>query len=244
MSKERLEALETEVNAELKRIAVAERIASPEGYIPHNPITDGVVDIDRYLSSSPKILWILKEPWENLKDGEAGGDWSVTKYLAEGEICNRGSWPPIAYVAYSVFHNYPKWKDIGYVTADPMVRDSLRKIAYINVKKFPGKPTSYAPDIKFHYRRNRNILKKQIDTINPDIIIGGYTLDLFFADLDLKYDAFKTEGSVSHCTKGRRLYIDAYHPSQWTVKKDVYVDDIVMVIKNYITARKTSESPG
>ena len=113
MSKERLEALETEVNAELKKMAESEGSR-------HDPITDGVVDIDRYLASSPKMLWILKEPWEKLEEGEGGGGWSVTQDLiAKGRIGNRGTYAPMAYVTYSVFNNYAPYDDIPYVTNDP-----------------------------------------------------------------------------------------------------------------------------
>jgi hypothetical protein len=225
MSKEQLETLENEVNAELKQMAVAERSI-------HDPITDGVVDIDRYLSSSPKMLWILKEPWEDLEDGEGGGGWSVTKDLvAKGQFGDRGTYASMAYVTYSVFNNYTNYSDIPYVTKDSKVGESLKNIAYINVNKFPGKRTSSPANVEFYYRRNRNVLKRQIDTINPDIVIGGNTLHLFFDDFGLKSDEFKSEGSASFCCQDGRLYIWAYHPAQWSVKKCAYVDDIVTVIK-------------
>lgn len=226
MSKERLEALESEVNAQLLEMA-----ASNEG-LKHFPITDGVVDIDQYLSCSPKILWILKEPWEKLKDGEIGGDWSLTKYLNDdGKIGNKGTWARMAYVTYSVFNNYPKYSAIPYVTDDPKVGASLKNIAYINVKKFPGKSTSVRAEIESYYDRYRNLLKKQITTINPDIIIFGNILYLFLNDLDLKSEDFKSEGSVEFCSKDGRLYINAYHPSYWRISGEKYVEDIVSVIK-------------
>jgi hypothetical protein len=241
MSKEKLETLEKEVNAELYAMAASERSIHN-----HDPITDGVIDIERYLSSSPKMLWILKEPWEDLNEGDAGGDWSVTrglilKNIAEGTLGNTAPFAPIAYVTYSVLNNYPKWDDISYVTKDPRVGESLKSIAYINVNKFPGKTTSVAANIELCYRRNRHILLRQIATINPDVVIGGSTLHLFFDDLELRREEFKTEGSAAFCAKAGRLYIDAYHPSQrGTVKHTAYVDDIVSVIKQH---RQVSDMP-
>lgn len=226
MSKEQLKALESEVNAQLLEMA-----ASNAG-LKHFPITDGVVDIDQFLSSSPKILWILKEPWEKLKDGEIGGNWSLTSYLKEdGKIGNKGSWARMAYVTYSVFNNYLKYEDIPYVTKDPKVGPSLKKIVYINVKKFPGQSTSVRSEIEFYYNRYRGLLKKQITTINPDVIIFGNILSLFLNDLDLKIEDFKSEGSVEVCRKKARLYINAYHPSYWRISGEKYVDDIVAVIR-------------
>ena len=218
--------MESEVNAELY-----ERAAS-EGLI-HLPITDGVVNVDRYLASSPKILWILKEPWEDLKEGEGGGDWSLTKYLNEdGKIGNKGSWARMAYVTYSIFNNYPNYSDIRYVTDDPKVGASLKNVAYINVKKFPGKSFSVPAEIESYYDKYRSLLKKQITTIHPDVLIFGNIFYLFRDDLGLNSEELKSEGSAEFCKKDGRLYINAYHPGYWRFSEKAYVEDIVAIIKN------------
>lgn len=228
MTKEHLEALETDVKAELLNLAKQQQIV-------HDPITDGVVDIDCYLAASPKILWILKEPWETLKDGEAGGGWSVTKdLLGAGRVDNKGTYAPMAYVTYSIFNGFPKWNDISYVTKDPRVADSLKNIAYINVKKFPGKTTSNTAEIEKYYEKFRPLLLHQIQVINPDIIIGGRVLPLFLNDFGLCHTDFASGGHASYCVRNQKLYISAYHPGQWSaVRKDVYVDEIVSIIKNH-----------
>ncbi len=230
MSKAQLEALEEQVNAELKRMADSERSIHK-----HDPITDGVVDIERYLSSSPKMLWIWKEPWEEF-DENGGGVWSVTqnlipKKIAEGKIGNKGLYANMAYITYSVFNNYPNWSEIPWVTDDPSVGESLKSIAYINVNKFPGKKWSNPEHIKSCYGRNRNILKKQVATINPDVVIVGNILHLFYEDFGLKTVELISEGSVEFCSKDGCLYINAYHPSYWRISGKKYVEDIVNVIK-------------
>jgi hypothetical protein len=229
MSKERLKALEEEVNAELKKMAELEGSK-------HRPITDGVVDIDRYLSSSPKILWILKEPWEKLEEKDCGGSWSVTQDLIPDLIAKRETggictYRRMAYITYSIFNKYTSYSNIPYATDDPSVGDSLKNIAYININKFPGNTTSVAANIEFYYRRNRNILMRQIKTINPDVVIGGNILHLFFDDLGIKSAELKSEGSVDFCSKNGRLYINAYHPGYWRISEKKYVEDIVAVIK-------------
>jgi hypothetical protein len=234
-NKAQLETLENEVNAELETIAES-------GTPGSEPITDGVVDIDLYLSSSPKILWILKEPVDEVINGvPSGGGWSLTKHiLAEGKFGNKPPFAPMAYVAYAVFHDFPKWSGIKYVTEDLEVRESVKRIAYINVSKMPAHTTSGGTDLTDCYRRNRHILLKQIE----DIIIGGNTLRLFFADLGINAAQFTTQGSADFCIKENRLYIDAYHPSQWsTVDNDVYVDDIVTIIKNHSPILPPTQTP-
>jgi hypothetical protein len=172
MSKEHLELLETEINAELYDMAKAEKSI-------HAPITDCVVDIDRYLSSSPKMLWILKEPYDDLSGDPCGGFSLTQDVLAKRKFGNKRPFAPIAYVTYAVFHYFLKWSEIEYVTDDPMVGDSLKNIAYINVNKFPGKTRSNPESIAFYYRRNCELLRKQIAIINPDIVIAGNILHLF-----------------------------------------------------------------
>jgi hypothetical protein len=137
----------------------------------------------------------------------------------------------IAYVTYSVFNNYQNYSDIPWVTDDPRVAESLKSIAYVNVNKFPGKKWSNPANIEHYYRRNRNILMKQIATINSDVIIFGNILHLFIDDLGLKSVELKSGGSVVSCSKEGRLYINAYHPAYWRISGKTYVDDIVTVIK-------------
>lgn len=225
--KAQLETLEREVNDELNAIA--------EAAILPDPITDGVVDIDLYLASQPKIMWILKEPPGDIEDGRLCGGWSMTKHvLAAGKFGNKPPFAPIAYVTYAVFNQYPKWSQMKYVSEDPKVRESVKRIAYINISKMPALQTSGGTDFSIHYRQNRHLLCKQIDGIKPDVIIGGNTLPFFFSDLQLDASRFTKQGSASFCVQDSRLYIDAYHPSQWNVvDKEDYIDDIVAIIKTH-----------
>ena len=225
MNREQLEALEKEVNSELALSAT----------LIAEPITDGVVDFELYLASAPKILWILKEPVDEIENGvpRAGG-WSMTKHvLAIGEFGGKGPFAPIAYAAHSVFNNFKKQAEIAKVSVDPHVKEAVKRIAYINVNKMPALRTSGGTDFASIYRQNRQLLLKQIDGMHPDVIIGGSTLYLFFEDLGLKREEFADKGSVGFCCKDGRLYIEADHPSQWRIPRSTYVDDIVSVIKEH-----------
>lgn len=227
MTKPLLETLEAEVNTELFAMAKA---SNPDV----DPITDGVVDIDCYLASSPKILWILKEPVDDIVNGKpSGGGWSMTKdVLAKGKFGNTPPFAPIAYVAYSVFHGFPEYSQIRYVTEDVQVKASVKRIAYFNVSKLPALPTSGGTDFTSLYAQNRTVLLKQISGMQPDILIFGSTIGLFLADLGLKREDLSPFRSLKYCLKGRQLFIDAYHPSQWSqVSPAEYVNEIVSVIK-------------
>lgn len=225
MNREQLKALEEEVNTEL------ESRATPTA----EPIKDGVVDFDLYLASNPKILWILKEPYDEITDGvPSGGGWSITEHiLSVGKFGNRPPFAPIAYITYSIFNGFPKWSGIRYVTEDQRVKEAIKRIAYINVSKMPALPRSGGTDFGSAYRENRDLLHKQINGVQPDVIIGGGTLHLFFNDWQLSAGDFSSAGSAAYCSRNGRLYIDAYHPSQTSVAYDIYVDDIVSIIKEH-----------
>lgn len=237
MNADRMEALlslEREVNAELEKHAEAERA---QGLHKNWPISDGVVDESLYLATTPKMLWILKEPWE-VDEGEGAGGWSLTKdaiprMLKEGSIGDKGTFANMAWVTYSVLNGFQTWQQMPYVSNEPKVGDSLRRIAYINISKLPGQKVSYMPMLQACYERNKTMLLRQIEIIAPDILIGGYTLPLFFNDFGLTRADF-TQGSetVSICHKNGRLYVDAYHPA-CRFGSAKYVDDIVTAIKPF-----------
>ena len=228
--KARLEILEEEVNAELMQMAVAEQSI-------HHPITDGVVDADAYLASSPKMLWILKEPWENF-DERGGGGWSVTrglipKRIREGTVGGILAYRRMAYVTFSVLNGYGRYAEIRRAHDGFQVGESLKSIAYINVSKFPGKSRSVAAQIQAAYQRNRAILKRQVTTIAPDVIISGNILSLFYEDFGLTHGDIKFSGTVDYCYKNGCLYVNAYHPSYWRCKEETYVNDLTTIIQQY-----------
>jgi len=49
------------------------------------PIYDGIVNPELYLQSKPRVLWILKEPYDNGEKygDERDGDWSMAEAMNE-----------------------------------------------------------------------------------------------------------------------------------------------------------------
>ena len=101
------------------------------------------------------------------------------------------------------------------VTEDTRIWEALKNIAFINVNKFLGKTSSDSEIVASYFQKNRELLKKQIDAINPDIVIAGNILSLFYKDFDLTNQDLKSGGpgkSAEYCQKNGRLFINAYHP--------------------------------
>lgn len=69
-------------------------------------IADGISDLNAYLSSYPKIAWILKEPYDEIKEGKpCGGGWSIPKdcFLKEGPW-DVLTWQRVIYVMHGLKH--------------------------------------------------------------------------------------------------------------------------------------------
>jgi len=221
------EIVELDKSVEESLIALAK-----ENDIAHDPIMDGVVDVDKYLDAPLRILWILKEPWEKLEDGVPGGDWRLTDFLQDPLVKPHKTHEIMAYVSYAILAGFPNEQSIPYVDQSRDVASILANVAVINVSKFPGETSSRANLISDAYSLFREVLLRQLSTLGPDVVIGGSTLSLFFPDLGLQATDFKQVGTCSSCVNGGRLYIDAYHPNQRSISRAAYVDDIVAQVKN------------
>jgi hypothetical protein len=202
-------------------------------------IMDGIVDIDTYLQSHPKILWILKEPYDAVENGTpAGGGWSLTKdVLRRDDFFSRikrtqSTWHPIIYVCTGLLNNFSEYGSMDYINDSPGMVKILKNIAVINVKKLPGLTQTHRFNpIAEAYNQHKAILLKQIRVYNPDIIIGASTMPLFYDDLEIDRKKIEKYGSIHYVVKDAKIYIDAYHPGQMRVTKSQYVNDIIYIVK-------------
>jgi hypothetical protein len=206
-----------------------------------SPIIDGIVDIGKYIDTSPKILWILKEPYDELENGIAtGGGWYFSKdFLTKDDFYtrmgrSRATWHPIIYVSYGILNGFMDYEEMSYISRDLSMAEVVKQIAVINVKKLPGLARVNDPgSIARAYQTNKTILHKQIQTYDPDIIIGGSTIHLFYDELGIKIKDIQKHGSIDFSRKGNKLIIAAYHPAQTQVGREIYVDDIMKVTRDF-----------
>ncbi len=197
-------------------------------------ITDGIVNNDEYFDADPKILWILKEPYDLDNDGTE--TWSLSGLLNDSKKLHtaggvKTTWYPIIYIMYSVFNEFPLWDDMENIEKDDSMIDALKKMAIMNVQKFPADTSTDNADISEAYRQHSQILLDQINVYKPDIIIGANTVKLFLKDLDVNVDERKYV-EYDYWISNNKLYIDAEHPAGRFSKED-YVNDIVRIIKNF-----------
>ncbi|WP_123908301.1 hypothetical protein [Flavobacterium psychrophilum] len=220
-----LEKLQNEIDLEIaKIISIDERKAFP----------DGIINIDNYLASDLKIMWILKEPnsseelnWRdeigNLKT-ETG-----TKYGWSG------TFNPIIYVSYGILNNQ-NWNQIPYTNDNPEIIEVLKSIAFVNVKKTPGESVSFDNEIHEYHSNNKEILIKQIKYYQPNVIICGNTFQYIgvdvkeiFKELEFEYDE-NSKMSKHHNTE--IIIIDAFHPNA-RKNKEIYCDYIINSVNEW-----------
>jgi hypothetical protein len=191
------------------------------------PILDGVHDVSKYLESPTKVMWIMKEAYDDSDEKGNRGGWSIFDILDENKPIPQ-SWYNIIYVTYGIFK---KWEtiDMYKISEDPPMKDVMSQIAYINLNKMPANKTSSDDLLEESYKHWKPILMAQIELYKPQVIIFGNTFKFFKDDL-LEGEDIKPQ--LDNVGKNTQLYIkngiklvDAYHPAATGVKS--YADSII-----------------
>lgn len=204
------------------------------------PVMDGIVNPEKFLSAKHKILWILKEvndPEYHEEYGGKRGGWSMRDFISDnfGNYTYwRRTYAPITYTTWSILNGFCSWNETPEFSIE-QASDLLEHIAYINLKKLPGLAQSNWKEIKAAYEANKSLILAQINSINPDIIIGGGTLHYLYDDLGLPYGEMETNGSM---IKNGGLYVSVEHPNQKKLKGEIYFNNIVVPAKDW--ANKTT----
>lgn len=208
-----------------------------------NTIVDGIINIDKYLSETTKILWIMKEPYSDEVN------WNYQEYLSvndiEAKIGTRND--TLKYRVFVKLFNasYCILRDISSTTQLPKVTEKDvygigESLAYINIKKTGGGSSSKDNEIHDAYSKNKELLLIQIKTYSPNIIIFGNTLG-YFSMNDLKEIGWdlpnahveRTKLSSAYFVAADKLCIHAYHPSYWVISNDNYCSDFISVIQKW-----------
>jgi hypothetical protein len=199
-------------------------------------VIDGVIDVDCYLNSPIKVMWILKET-------NSSGDWSIIDNFKKHEwLTNNNrlmSIRRVIYASYGIMHPEIKdWKSFPW-SSEEECQKALRNIAFININKLHGSSVADDNVIQDAYNKNRALLKLQFDTYNPDVVIFGNTLRYVnLEDFDGDFseaNKIKTEEIDTHYYPSKnRLYINAWHPSYFNGVSDKnYVMDIVEITRKW-----------
>jgi hypothetical protein len=218
-----------------------------------NCTLDGILNLEFYNNSSPKILWILKEPnfgndyKENhdqddnkLDDKEAQKlhlkkkEIMTTYYdnIAKGYKYWQRTFKNILYITHGIIEKIYDYWDLSDLEPDAKIEEKyyINNIAFINVKKAPGSNKASGELVLDSYQRHKKFLLKQIEVIDPDIIfncssVAQLTIDLLGENNSLNQD---------NCgIFNNKLIINTYHPQQTTIKHDEYVTNNLKLVEKY-----------
>lgn len=225
MNKEYLQIKIKEIDSEISQIEFNGRKA----------IYDGIVNLDEYINSEIKIMWILKEV-HSVGDN---GEWDLRKALKclknETKTAMKEGWTgtfnPIVYITYGIL-NKIYWEDIPNTWDSPEIIDILNKICFVNVKKVSGLSVAIHQELLDFHEKYNHILHKQVEAYEPDVIICGNTLEIFdfFGN---NYEEEKVEKMIFY-SSSKHIIVDAYHPYNRIIKQQVYCDTIIKKVLDWI----------
>ncbi len=188
-------------------------------------ITNGVADIDGFVDARPRIMWLLKEAY-----GEGGWDHCAMHCELTGrDIQSMPTEKRVAYTSYGLMHN-ERWAEMPYVYEnDEMVR-CFKSVAWINVSKLAGDTVSDNGQLKNDFHHWEDIVRKQIEVYDPQIIILGNTYDIVKDMLAIgDKDMVSSNYFANLYQKDGRKIVWAYHPNA-RIKDEDYVNGIIDIL--------------
>ena len=217
MTIENLQKKQEEMHKKIVQYAAEQGLIKQKPVL--EPICDGVADIKGYLSSNPKIMWFLKEPYDDFtaNGNPKGGGWSFTESFKNIKLQQHQSMLKLIIQINYAIHNNLDWKDLDYIDDNPKMIEELKKIAYINLSKIPGNTGSCDTHLWNCYQIWKDILLEQIRLYAPDIIIFGYTFKFLKEDLQITEKPITTvsgQWNTDAYKNNNMILIDAYHPSR------------------------------
>ncbi len=204
-------------------------------------VSDGIVNPEKWFSlndSEERIMFLLKEAYDK---SETPLDWDEAKWLNQEKCMKNCSYESdcskcditgttfnfIASVVYGITENptksYDSWLGIethNHSEYKIKRRESLRKIAVVNIKKSDGKSSSSDDDIYYYAAVDKDLLIEQIKLINPTTIICGGTykyLRCIFTDLPRLEDS-----SNGSCVYNSIKIVAAQHPNSHSNSTEKY----------------------
>lgn len=170
-------------------------------------IRDGVVDESSYLSSSPRVVLVLKDV-----NDEGGGPWDLRDVLRKG-------------MRWQTWNNVTRWlrgirnldRELTWsdITAKPKKEEriaAVRSLCVINLKKEPGGASSNRDAVNRYAHEDSTYLAEQFELYRAELVICGGVGDTFASIIGV--DGWqRTSRGLSYIeTESGCHIIDYYHP--------------------------------
>lgn len=213
-------------------------------------IQDGIVDPKQWFSQQVRVLFLLKEAYPD--DKAPKGVSNIAENLITPNENKGRIWSAVAEWQYGIEHttknnipSFNNWIDVQ-EKADWSDRnrrcDLLRKCAIINIKKSNGQNGSDDRDLERYVEEDGDLLRRQIEIIDPTIIVCGNTFHLLQDKANsptehrmciLGEDTSSLPNDRGCYKVGNRLVISYYHPANhYPAALNYY--GIVCMLHNYL----------
>lgn len=220
----------------LEKINNIQNKINQEVEILKDPIThatakvDGIVNVEKYLQSNIRIMWVLKE----VNASEDGEEWNMIDTIKDwtGKPIPtewRKTFDNILYVTNGILTS-TAWEDQNNHYNDLNMTSQLQEIAYCNVKKIPGNSSTNMSNLKKYYKQSDKHILKQINELIPQVIIFGGTYDIVEPDLDIMHYSDHGDKNLSWYSTKDQIIINAYHPQNTSISHQEYCDGIINAV--------------
>lgn len=174
-------------------------------------IRDGIINEEVFLKQEKRILFICKDH-NSTGDYEEG---DARKWM--NDYVNYNFSHRIAEWSHGILNNFPNLYDIN----EEQKLQALRSIAFINLKKASGVSSINGKELYTYYTSGFVHLQKQIQIINPTIIICCLGWDGYIKELLTDPEEIFI-GRRTHYKKGETIALNYYHPSFRASKEKSY----------------------
>ena len=193
---------------------------------------DGPSSWETWVKQNPKILFLLKEPHSDF----------LPAYPIRNMPIERGFFLNIGLWHYAIKSFFCDSKRASFNNAIEEVKrqnvgELMDQIAIVNVKKKDeNKSISNNADIKSYAKSDKDgaLLKKQIDIIDPNIVICGNTMDsydLIYYD-DENYNLRVEKNKCKIWEWSDRLVVDFWHPANRKKTEELF-NTLLYLLKNH-----------
>jgi len=184
-------------------------------------VKDGAFLPEGYVSVSPRILFVLREP-NDFRDANRANDWygfDLCRATAEGirKGDKRRPWWQMVRYAGECLGRRLTWSN------QEEIQEFFGHLAILNLKKANGKETVEPEILNWYAHYDLLRIREESKLLDADIVIlGGTIIEAAWA-LDLCVPKPGPEGKnwwFGDVATRRPLFISTYHPSAWAYQKD------------------------
>lgn len=211
---------------------------------------DGIIDEAVFYDQPKKVIFLLKETNGNDASGKAQEsyhDWDYRGWLQHQQANDEPGDEENNRAFYKTFYNVCMWLDIFYDTLagkdvsyeeymasgrfnTDILRKNLSKTAIVNLKKTWGGASTDRAALNSYLQSEavREVLRKEIEHIKPDIVLcGGLDGQVFRFAKNIfgeKAQKFSIDGGheTEYFRMGNSIFLSFHHPSSRKKREDLY----------------------